>query len=648
MENSSKRRRPSFADLIDLRYSSRQKENEIKLFENIKTDISMIISEQLKKRSKTEFELTTIEKKFVYLKCVADELEKLLRQGNVELKSEEEMIKNYFEYTTTNLDYIFIKYESIITDLSEKNNDMKLKLKQIKEKELEEFQSSYQLLREKSKKLNDMKNNIIIIKNNLSNLKDEYEHVQKEIEIKKEEKIVIEKSYKELLTNIDGYKKEFEHVKDKCNFQMNEKKQSSINLNIIENKINDMNMEIQNLCTSQKNITNELNNLEEGNREVLDKMIEINSSLNEKCDNLSLQICEIEKEILNMQNENESIHNNYTNLEIKLKEITEMCEDKKKEDEQISIIVKNVSNELIEKKNYLKEIEKESSLLRDEYNFVKNENAQLLDTYNLVEKKIEHVSASISEYQTSIQMRLKELTNAEDMRKQNEKTKVELLNLIENAEKLLLDQKNFFFKISKFFNLISLSNEELVAVQNERNIEMDNNVLQNYEEVQTLFNSLSDDIKEKCTQHKMLQNEIDNFTEEVKKWEAEIKSSEQGHKNLQDKLQNVLNDKDKYENEIKDRKHISTLKIKETTDMLELKYQELTETIATQLKTKHVEHNNFLKQGEKEKLELNFQLFKSEIVASLEKEKDEKKKLIIDRESELKMFQQKYSSLKAV
>lgn len=68
----------------------------------------------------------------------------------------------------------------------------------------------------------------------------------------------------------------------------------------------------------------------------------------------------------------------------------------------------------------------------------------------------------------------------------------------------------------------------------------------------------------------------------------------------------------------------------------------------TQKIEKQQQHNNFLKQGEKEKLECDLQLFISEIKNQIEKDKEEKKNIIIQKERELQIYQKRYSSLKVV
>lgn len=94
--------------------------------------------------------------------------------------------------------------------------------------------------------------------------------------------------------------------------------------------------------------------------------------------------------------------------------------------------------------------------------------------------------------------------------------------------------------------------------------------------------------------------------------------------------------------------HNEDIIIKKTKNQLELKYEELKNKMHTQKIEKQQQHNNFLKQGEKEKLECDLQLFISEIKNQIEKDKEEKKNIIIQKERELQIYQKRYSSLKVV
>ncbi|VTZ71332.1 conserved Plasmodium protein, unknown function [Plasmodium chabaudi chabaudi] len=650
MDRQGKRTRERLGVLLDERYKNREKENEIKLFENIKTDISIIISEQLKKRSKSEFELTTIEKKYVYLKYMTEELEKIIKSEDNELKNEEEVIKNYFEYTSTNLDYIFIKYKSIVTDLSEQNNNMKLKLKEVKENEINEFRKCYELIKEKTEKLKEVKNSIIDIKNKLCGLKKEYEYLIKHIKIKSEEKENIEKNYKELLKNIEYYKKEFENIKECCNLKMSEKKETSINLNIVEKDIQDINNEIDKLLINKKKVSSELANLEEDNNTILKKLFDFNSNLNEKNNKLSDEICEIGNKINELKNKKEINENNYTQLELKLKELTKICENKKREDEEISQIVKEVSETLINNINIFKEKDIESASYQNEYKTIKENNLDKINRSNLLNKKIEQGDISISSCKSNIEKLKAELINIDQIKEENEKKKSELLSLIEISEKLLQEERNNFFKISKFFNLISLLNEEYIKLKNKQNDKCcDSSIIKKYKELEENLSTLCKEINEKKNLiDNVIQNDINTIKKTFENFEINLISSKEKKKNIQDKLEALLNDYKTYEKELDTNDMNYENKIKEISSDLDIKYEQLTETLASHLKTKHIEHNKFLKQGEKEKLEFNFQLYKSEVILQLEKEKEEKKNKIEEIRKELKGYQQKYASLKKV
>ncbi|GAB69320.1 hypothetical protein PCYB_147480 [Plasmodium cynomolgi strain B] len=643
MEKKTKRSRgSSLTVLLDTRYNNRQKEKEIKLFENIKTDISIIISEQLKKRSKTEFELNNIKKKFSYLKCISEELERMIKEGNSELKVEEELIKNYFEYTTTNLSYVFIKYENIISDLSDQNGNMNVKLKNIKENELPNFDRAYELLVEKTGQLTATKENIINMQKGVESLKKEYEHVQVEIEIKREEKNQVENKYKELLSRIEEYKKEFEMIKEKCNSQMSEKKQSSTDLNKIEEQMEDMQKEISSLSNERKIKNDELQSLKDENDIILNDLYRCNSHINDKCDLLSAQINELENEVAAMEEEKNELSGSYKQLDIGLTNVSHSCEESKKENEQESLLIKQLSDELIKKKNNLKQTQEEFSQISDQCNEVKKENEKLRDNYDHIHRRMEEVGISINQCHAALQAHETELAHLENVKLENEKTKEEILNLMENSEKLLLEQKDFFFKLSKLLQLVHMSNEQLANLKREREEDgSDNNDVQRtYEELKAHLTKLSCDLYEKNEMHKSLQKEIDDTAKRVTEREEEITTLGNEQADLQHRLEMVAQELSTLHLEVVKQERTSEDKIKETKDVLAQKYDQLVESIASQIKNKQDEHNNFVKKGELEKLEFDFQLFHSELTATLEQECERKRRQIAEKDAQLKAYQE--------
>ncbi|CAG9472585.1 conserved Plasmodium protein, unknown function [Plasmodium vivax] len=649
MEKTTKRSRGSLTILLDTRYNNRQKEKEIKLFENIKTDISIIISEQLKKRSKTEFELNNVKKKFSYLKCMTEELERLIKEGNRELKVEEELIKNYFEYTTTNLSYVFIKYENIISDLSDQNGNMNVKLKNIKENELANFDRAYESLLEKTGQLTATKENIISVQKGVENLKKEYEHVQAEIEIKREEKSQVENKYKELLTRIEEYKKEFDMIKEKCNSQMNEKKQSSIDLNKIEEQMEEMQKEISSLSTERKIKNDELGRLKDENDIILSDLYRCNAHINDKCDLLSAQIGELQNEVTSMEEEKNELSRSYHQLEIDLTSVSHCCEESKRENEQESLLIKELSDELIKKKTNLKQTQEQYSHISDQCSAVKNENAKLRDSYNNLHRRMEAVGTSISECRASLQGHEAELAHLENVKLENEKKKEEMLKLMENSEKLLLEQKDFFFKLSKLVQLVNLSNEQLANLKRETEEGPDENDVQRiHEELKTHLEKLSADMCQKNEMHNSLQNEIDETAKRVSQREEEIATLGNEQADLQHRLEMVDQELGALHLEVAKQGSSWEAKIKETKDALTHKYDQLEESIASQIKSKQDEHNNFVKQGELEKLEFDFQLFRSELTATLEQECERKRRQIAEKDAQLKAYQERYTLLKGI
>ncbi|KJP87581.1 hypothetical protein AK88_02749 [Plasmodium fragile] len=649
MEKTTKRSRESLTILLDTRYNNRQKEKEIKLFENIKTDISIIISEQLKKRSKTEFELNNIKKKFSYLKCMSEELERQIKEGNKELKVEEELIKNYFEYTTTNLSYVFIKYENIISDLSDQNGYMNVKLKNIKENELTTFDRAYEMLVEKTNQLTSTKENIISMQKEVQSLKKKYEHVQEEIEIKREEKNDVENKYRELLSRIEEYKKEFEMIKEKCNSQMNEKKQSSIDLNKIEEQMEEMQKEISSLCNEKKIKNDELQGLKDEHDIILNDLYRCNSHINDKCDLLCEQINGLENEVTAMQEEKNELSGSYKQLEIGLSNVSHYCEESKRENEQESLLIKELSDELIKKKTNLKKTQEEFSHISEKCNEVKNENAKVRDNYDHVNRRMEAVAISMNQCRCTLQGHETELAQLENVKLENEKTKEEILSLMEKSEKLLLAQKDFFFKLSKLLQLVNLSNEQLANLKREAEDGSDNNdVEKTYEELKTHFTKLSADVYEQDEMHNSLQKEINDTAKRVTEREEEIKTLENEQADLHNRLEMVSQDLSNMHLEVAKQQGTLEDKMKETKNALTHKYDELVESIASQIKNKQGEHNNFVKQGELEKLEFDFQLFQSELTATLEKECELKRRQIAEKDAQLKGYQERYTSLKGI
>ncbi|CAA9991301.1 conserved Plasmodium protein, unknown function [Plasmodium knowlesi strain H] len=649
MEKTTKRSRGSVTMLLDSRYNNKQKEKEIKLFENIKTDISLIISEQLKKRSKTEFELNNIKKKFSYLKCMSEELERQIKEGSRELKMDEELIKNYFEYTTTNLSYVFIKYENIINDLSDQNGYMNVKLKSIKENELSDFERAYELLLERTVQLSATKENIISMKKGVESLKKEYDRVQADIEINGEEKNQVENKYKELLSRIEEYKKEFEMIKEKCNSQMNEKKQSSIDLNKIEEQIEEMQKEISNL-SNERNIRNdELQSLRDQHDIILNDLYRCNSHMNDKCELLSEQINQLENEVNAMEVEKNGLNESYNQLEIGLTNVSNSCEESKRENEKESLLIKELSDELIKKKTNLKQTQEEISQISDQCSMIKNEYTKLQENYDDVHRRMEALGISMNQCRATLQGHEIELEHLANVKLENEKRKEEILHLMENSEKLLLEQKNFFFKLSKLLQLVNLSNEQLANLKRETEDGPDNNdVKRTYDELKTRLTKLSTDLYEKNEIQNSLQKEIDDIAKRVTEGEEEITTLENEQADLQNRLEMVTREVDTLNLEVMKQDGTWEAKIKETKCVLTQKYDQLVESIASQIKNKQNEHNSFVKQGELEKLEFDFQLFHSELTATLEQECERKRRQIAEKDAQLKAYQERYTSLKGI
>ncbi|KNG76861.1 hypothetical protein PFMG_03071 [Plasmodium falciparum IGH-CR14] len=656
MENREKRARENFPDgeifLCEESYGKNLK--EIKMFENIKSDMSLIISEQLRKRSRTTFKLKNIEKKYIYLKDICDLLNKSLLEGENILKKDKELINAYFEYTTSNLYYIFIKYENIICDMSEMNVHMKLKLKKIKEEELMHFKVCYEKLKNSMNILKEKKSHIILLKEDLHFLNDEYDNIQKIMEDKKSKdlNLTLEKSYNELLIQLEKYKKELEEIKEKCNNQMKEKKKTCINLNMIQENILDINEIIKKLNEENDLMNEDLEKLENENNEIIKKIMEDNNKIEENCHILNNKLESIENEISDYNIKKKDLLYEYENLKNRLKNITLVCNEKKKKDENYSNIIKNKSEMLISNKKILKETDKEYQLLNDDFLTCKENYIKLEKVYENNQNKLEDTKKIINDYICMCEEKKVCLLNIEKSKENNEIEKIQILDLIENYEKELIDQKNIFLKLSKILNLIHLSYEQYDEIQNEKctMTKKEDDYTKKYEELLIKYENVKNQVKDK-------KEILDNKKQEIKKVEDMLNTyniemiSYNDKKEVMNKNEKELNEKkNKCIKKLKDEEtnHNEDIIIKKTKNQLELKYEELKNNMHTQKIEKQQQHNNFLKQGEKEKLECDLQLFISEIKNQIEKDKEEKKNIIIQKERELQIYQKRYSSLKVV
>ncbi|SOV79575.1 conserved Plasmodium protein, unknown function [Plasmodium sp. gorilla clade G3] len=657
MENRAKRTRENFptSEIFFCEESFAKNLKEIKMFENIKSDMSLIISEQLKKRSRTTFKLKNIEKKYIYLKDICDLLNKSLIEGENILKKDKELINGFFEYTTSNLYYIFIKYENIISDMSEMNRNMKLKLKKIKDEELIRFKVCYEKLKNSMNILKEKKGHIILLKEDLNFLNDEYDNIKKIMEDKKTEdlNLSLENRYNELLIQLEKYKTELEEIKEKCNFQVKEKKKTCINLNMIEENILEINEIIRKLDEENDIMNEDFEKLKNENNEIIKKITKDNNKIKENCHVLNNKVESIENDINEYNIKKKDLLYEYENLENRLNNISVVCNEKKKEEENYSNIIKNISETLISNKKILKETDKEYELLNDDFLTCKEDYIKLEKLYGSNQNKLEDIKKLINDYTSMCEEKKLCLLNIEKRKENNEIEKIQILDLIENDEKELIDQKNIFFKLSKIINLIHLTYEQYDEIQNEKcTMTKDEEVYtKKYEELLITYENVKTQVKDK-------KEILDNKKQEIKKVEDILNTYDIEIISYNDKKE-VMNKNEKELNE-KRTNCIKILKdeetnnndedniIKKTKNELQLKYEELKNNLQTQKMEKQQQHNNFLKQGEKEKLECDLQLFISEIKNQIEKDKEEKKNIIIEKERELQIYQQRYSSLKVV
>lgn len=646
MGNPCKRNRDDFLKILEKNYVPRQKENELNLFENIKSDISAIFSEQLRKRSKAEFELSNIEKKFVYLKSLYEETQKLLKKERVDLKNETDLISNYFEYTTTNLDYAFIKYESIIGNLTKANEDMKIEVQHVKEKELKEFKEAYDMLNEQIIILKSLKEDIIEKKNAIKDLEAEYTEVLQKTNEKIVEEKLVEKQYKEMVKEKEEYLEKFQKIKEECTNQMNVKKESVIEIKELENTIKELENSIQQLLEQKKIVVTELKTVEDKKEIILGGLISTNNELNTQCDNLSKEIGFLETETSAMLKKIELMEKNCEELERKLKKIIELCENKKKEDMEINNVLQERTNDFTKSKINLKEMEEKLNILQNEYNLLQGNNQRSEQSISSLQNNLTDIEHKIKECKEKIQSQKQEMIDLKEKQKNNEKEKIELENGIFQLEQTLQQQKSFYFKISKYVNLIIMCNEEYQKIKDQTVDEQKDSYLKSYEEFEKTLENLLQENKEKeaiqlevSEEHKELQKKISDNEEEINSINIE-------NNKLKELLEDIKETIQCYVKEIEQMKKNSKQKIKETEEMQQIRLEKVQEHLKNEKKAKQQEHDSFLMKAEKEKLDCAFQVFQSELKTHMEKELEELKTKLLKANNELKINEETYNKLK--
>lgn len=643
---SYKRNREECLKILEKNYINRQKENELNLFENIKSDISAIFTEQLKKRSKAEFELSNVEKKFVYLKKIYEETLDLLKKEELELKNEAKRIRNYFEYTTSNLDYAFIKYESIISSLSKCNEDLKKEVQNVKEKELKEFKEGYDLLKEQMEILKDLKRDIIEKKNAIKNLEIEYTDALEKTEEKSKEHVIIETKYKKMVQTNEECIAKFNKIKEECLNQMNIKKETTIEVKELRNTIKNLEDSIEKLLEDKMIVGTELKTVESEKETILLELMNINNELNIQCDKVSKEIELLEVEITSMLLKIDSMRNNSEELEKTLKSTIEICEKKKIEDLELNNALQEKTEDFIKCKNNLKEMEIKMGLFQNEYKVVHGENEQTEKIIVSLQQNLTNIEHKIKECKEKIQLKKQEMIDLKQKQKNNEKEKIELENIIFQLEQMVQQQKNFYFEISKYVNLIIICSEEYKKIKDQTNNEQNDLDLKNQEELEKTLENLLNENKENeelhfqtSEEHKALQKKITDNEDEINCINIENSKLKEVSEDMKETIQS-------YVKEIEQMRKSSQQKIKETEEIHQIRLEKVQEYLQTEKRAKQQEHDSFLMKAEKEKLECAFHVFQSELKIQMEKEIEELKIKLIKVNNELKINEETYNKLK--
>lgn len=646
MENPSKRNRDVFLKNLESNYVSRQKENELDLFENIKSDISAIFTEQLRKRSKAEFELSNIEKKFLYLKRLYEGTQKLLKKEQVDVRNETDLIRHYFEYTTTNLDYAFIKYESIIGNLTKTNEEIKKEVQYVKEKELQEFKDGYAALKEQITLLQHLRIDVIEKKNSIKDLEEEYISVVQLTEEKSAEHKLVEQQYTQLVQEQEDFMKQFMKIKEECTNQMNVKKASASEIKELESRIEDLEDSMQQLLEQKKTVTTELKTIQEQKETVLGKLVHSNKELETQCDQLTKEIELIEKETSIMIQKIESMKKHCEKLENQLKNIINTCENKKKEDLELNSILKEKTNDFMKSKMNLKEMEDHMSIFQNEYGLLQTENQQSEQTIGSLHQNIITLETKIKECTERIDAQKQEMIDLKEKQKSNEKERLELENTIFCLEQTLQEQKSFYFQVSKYVNMIVMCNEEYQKLKNQNMYEQNDSYTKSYEELEKTLENLFHENKEKEETHLQVIKEVGQIEKRIQDNEEDTLSISTEHNKLKEALETIKETIKSSVKKLEEMKKIVEQKIKEAEEIHQIRYDKAQDYFKSEKKLKQQEHDSFLKKAEKEKLECAFHVFQSELKINKEKQIKELKNKLIEVKNELKINEETYNKLK--
>ena len=464
------------------------------------------------------------------------EIEKKLNEGQLLNKENEKKLKNY--------DSLLQEKKKKINDLERMNNQ--------KEKEIDQLKSNNQniddknrekenLLSEKEKEITDINNDNLNLKNKLKNNEDELINIKKEL---KKSKI-----------NLEQMENEIKSLKK----AINEKDLEILKINQINNELQKCNENYNNLL---KQYEEELKQTKKENIDNVNKLKNIlnnNDNDNKKLKNeifeLTSKVSELQKNLKEKNDENETIKENMKSTKIKLEEMKDILEKVK-------------SKYLVEQKkaqNLEQNLKSNEEQLNDSKNLIiqyENELKQSKSNCDELNKKLEKI---IKENESKIndiiisnnnEMQIRE-KECKGWKIENEKIKVEFNELnrinqqlknrnnelnniiqiknneINNLRKIIEDNKSQKINEIEFQKILELNNELVEKNNNYKKQEKENLVkLQENQQKEKELNKMKNEInKEKL----MIEKEKINYNN----MRNEIQQLEQKKQNLNAEISNL-------------------------------------------------------------------------------------------------------------
>ena len=332
--------------------------------------------------------------------------EEVIKNRDEEIKDKEKKLKTKEEEINNKEKEIKTKQENINKkeeEIKGKKEEMNIKEKklEIKENEIrtkeEELKDKENKLEDKNKKLESREEEIKKREDLIKNKEEEIN--KKEIEIKdmnkKEEEAekLNEKKYKEQINIEEELKREMEELKDneKKIIQKYEndlkEKQKVIEGKEVENK--KIQTDLLNKEKEISKINDEIKNLKENNENIINNL---NKNLTEKENEKNLKIENLEKNIKEL---NEILTQKKNDYEIKIKEYENKMKEKNNNEEVLKLISekeKELNNKisfLEDKENLIEKEMKELNKKKIEFDRIKKDNINLVETNKMLLKEIE-------------------------------------------------------------------------------------------------------------------------------------------------------------------------------------------------------------------------------------------------------------------